>query len=385
VKQIVTYRYKLKPTAAQRQTLGQWVGACRFVYNLCLDYRQTLWQQHHVNISKYDVQKELAILKQDYAWIEQVNAQTLQEVVERLWGAYDGFFKAGRGYPRFARKGQYRSLVFKQTVKLHSATCTVQLPKFGKVKYRNSRPLPPDAVIKKAAVSEQADGWYVSLSVETDVAPWPVAHNASVGVDVGVKALATLSTGESLPNPKHLKQAQHKLARLQRAVSRKKKGSSNRKKAVQKLAKQHLRVRNCRQDYLQKFTTRLLRENQAVVVEKLNIAGMVKNHKLAGAIADASWGELNRQLAYKALWYGRTYEQVAPQYTSQDCSVCGHRNTALTLAVRAWVCPACGAQHDRDVNAARNIEKKAVGYTVSACEIYAPVGVVAQESPIMGE
>ena len=231
----------------------------------------------------------------------------------------------------------------------------MQLPKFGKVKYRNSQPLPADAVIKTAKVVEQADGWYVSLCVETAIAPWPAAPVAGIGVDVGLKALATLSTGESVANPKQLKQAQRKLARLQRAVSRKKKGSSNRRKAVQKLAKQHLRVRNCRQDYLQKFTTRLLRENQAVVVEKLNIAGMLKNHSLAGAIADASWGELNRQLAYKAKWYGRAYEQVAPHYTSQDCSACGHRNKALTLAVagvdvpRVWGAPRpgrkCGPQH----------------------------------------
>lgn len=361
MKRIKTYRYKLKPTTTQQVILRQWVGACRFVYNLVLDYRQTLWRQHRVSLGKNEVQKELAEFKKDYAWIEQVHSQTLQDVVERLWGAYDGFFKAGKGYPRFARKGQYRSFAFKQSVKLHPNTCTVQLPKIGKVKYRNSQSLPADAVIKRAIVSQQADGWYVSLCVEADIAPWPVAPVARVGVDVGLKALATLSTGESLANPKHLQQAQRKLARLQRAVSRKQKGGSNRRKAVQKLAKQHLRVRNCRQDYLHKFTTRLLRENQAVVVEKLNITGLLQNHKLARAIADASWGELNRQLAYKALWYGRSYEQVAPQHTSQDCSACGHRNKALTLAIREWKCPECGTHHDRDVNAARNIERKTLG------------------------
>lgn len=378
---IKTYRYKLKPTKSQRETLGQWMGACRYVYNLCLDYRQTLWKGHRVTISKNDAQKELAVLKKDYSWIAQVNAQTLQDVVERLWASYDGFFKAGKGFPKFARRGQYRSFAFKQEVKLHPNTSTIVLPKFGKVKYHNSRELPADAVIKRATVSEQVDGWYVSLNVETTIAPWPVALTARVGVDVGLKELVTLSTGETVANPKHLQNAQRRLTRLQRAVSRKKKGSSNRKKAVQRLAKQHLRVRNTRQDYLQKLTTRLLRENQAIVTEKLNLVGMVKNRNLAQGITDASWGELNRQLAYKAVWYGRTHEQVAPHHTSQDCAACGYRHKELTLAVREWRCPHCGTQHDRDVNAARNIEQKAVGHTVvSACEIYAPVGVVAQES-----
>lgn len=377
---IKTYRYKLKPTKPQRETLGQWVGVCRYVYNLCLDYRKTLWEGHRAPLNKNDVQKELAALKKDYSWIKQVNAQTLQDVVERLWKAYDGFFSIGKGFPKFAQRGKYRSFAFKQGVKLHPNTCTIVLPKFGKVKYRNSQELPADAVIKRAIVSEQADGWFVTLCVETTIIHLPMAPNGRVGIDVGLKELATLSTGETIANPKHSRQAQRRIARLQRAVSRKKKGSNNRAKAVLRLAKQHLRVRNTRQDYLQKLTTQLIRENQTIVTEKLSLVGMVKNHRLAGAIADASWGELNRQLAYKAEWYGRTHEQVEPRHTSQDCSVCGYRYKELTLAVREWSCPQCGTQHDRDVNAARNIEQKAVGHIVSACEIYAPVGVVAQES-----
>jgi putative transposase len=159
---------------------------------------------------------------------------------------------------------------------------------------------------------------------------------------------------------------------LQRAVSRKIKGSHNREKAKQKLARQHLRVRNCRQDYLHKLTTRLICENQAVFTERLNIGGMVKNHHLARSIVDAAWGELNRQLAYKACWYGRSYTQVAPQHTSQDCSNCGYRNRDLALSMREWICPGCGTIQDRDGNAARNIMNKAVGHTVSACEQLPP-------------
>ena len=353
----------------------------RQVYNLCLDYRRTLWSQHRVSLSKNDAQKELAALVKHVPWLGLVHSQTLQDVTDRLWSAYDGFFQAGRGFPRFARRGFYRSFAFKQGIKLHETTCTVQLPKLGKIKYRNARPLPADAVIKRATVSEQADGWYVALCVETDIAPLPVAPNASVGVDVGIKELATLSTGESIANPKHLERAAWKLRVLQRAVSRKQKGGANRRKAVAKLALQHLRVKNTRTDYLHKLSTRLIRENQAIVAEQLNIKGMVKNHCLARAISDAGWGELNRQLAYKARWYGRHHEQVAAPYTSQDCHACGYRNKALTLAVREWACPECGSVHDRDVNAARNIEKKAVGQTVLAGEIYRRTSGVAQESP----
>jgi putative transposase len=253
-------------------------------------------------------------------------------------------------------------------VKLHPHIDTVQLPKLGKIKYRNSRLLPHDAIIKQASISQQVDGWYIALCVETDIAPLPPASQAQVGIDVGIKTLATMSTGEAIANPRHLQQAQHRLARFQRSASRKKKGGNNRRKAIQKLARQHLRVRNCRRDYLHKLTTRLIHENQVIVTERLNIAGMLKNHNLAKSIADASWGELNRQLAYKSLWYGHCYEQVAPHYTSQDCSVCGYHNQCLTLAKRQWICSGCGTIHDRDKNAARNIIKKAVGHTVSACE-----------------
>jgi putative transposase len=217
--------------------------------------------------------------------------------------------------------------------------------------------------------------------VECDVAPLPVAANVSVGVDVGIKALATLSTGEVIVNPRHLFAAHHKLVRLQRAVSRKKKGGANRRKAIAQLARQHQRVKNTRNDYLHKLSTRLIRENQAVVTEQLNIRGMGKNHALARAISDASWGELNRQLAYKALWYGRHHEQVAAPYTSMDCSVCGYRHRSLTLAVREWACSECGTVHDRDHNAAKNIKQKAVGQTVLAWEVYSGKSRVAQESP----
>jgi putative transposase len=202
VKQLRTYRYKLKPSREQSLVLGQWLGACRYVYNLCLDYRKTLWQSYRLNLKKNEVQQELAVLVKEISWLACLHSQTLQEVTDRLWLAYDGFFKSGKGFPKFARRDRYHSFAFKQGVRLHPHTNAVQLPKLGKIKYLRSRLLPADATIKRASVSQQADGWYVSLCVETDIAPLPLALHASVGIDVGIKALATLSTGEAIVNPR---------------------------------------------------------------------------------------------------------------------------------------------------------------------------------------
>jgi putative transposase len=413
MQQVKTYRFKLNPTNAQRHQLGQWMGACRYVYNLCLDYKKTLYQGYGLNLSKGQCQHELTRICQEVPWLQTVHSQTIQAVTDRLFLAYEKYFrdlKSGKieevkraylnkcarlgrpvdnkklaqlGRVNFARKGEYQSFAFKQGVKVHATTKRIQLPKLGKIKYRQSQLLPADALIKSAVVRHQADGWYVSLAVETVITPLPVAQHASVGVDVGLKELVVLSTGEKIENPRHLRNAQFQLTRLQRAYARKQKGSNGQAKAKQALAKAHLRVKNTRQDYLHKVTTRLIRENQAITTEQLQIPSMVKNHSLAGSIHDASWGELNRQLAYKASWYGRRYEQVAPQYTSQDCSTptCAYRHKELTLSIREWTCPACGTTHDRDVNAARNIENKRVGHTRLAEQVYEPVRVVGSESP----
>ena len=367
-----TYRYKLAPTPTQEQALGQWLGSCRYAYNLSLSYKKTLWEQSKVSIGKNDIQKELAGIAKETDWLGLVHSQVFQDVTDRVFNAYDGFFKQGKGFPKFARKGQYQSFSFKQGVKVSSTH--IQLPKFGKVKYRNSQ----DCIgqIKRATVRECADGWYVCLCVETEIDPLPKNKN-HIGIDVGIKSLLVTSNGETVENPKHLYKAQRNLKRLQRSVSRKKKGSANRKKALKKLALQHQKVANTRKDFQHKVTTRLIRENQAIAVESLQIQNMLANHKLAKSISDAGWYSLTQMLEYKARWYGRTFEKVSARHTSQDCSACGYRNKDLTLSVREWICPSCQTSHDRDVNASINIKNRAAGHAVSAWEIYAPVSVVA--------
>ena len=384
--QTKTYRYKLNPTPGQKQALGQWSGACRYVYKLSLSYKKTLWEHNKVSITKNDIQKELGAIagtpdRKETTWLGCVHSQPLQEVTDRVFNAYEGFFKLGKGFPKFARKGHYQSFSFKEGVKI--SPTHVQLPKFGKVKYRNSQ----DCIgtIKRATVRECADGWYVCLCVETDIEPLPMNSN-SIGVDVGIKSLLVTSDGQTVENPKHLYKAGRKLKRLQRSVSRKKKGSTRRKKAVKKLALQHQKVANTRKDFQQKVTTKLIRENQSISVEDLKIKNMMGNHHLAKSISDAGWYELTQMLAYKARWYGREFVKVSARHTSQDCSVCGYRKADLTLSVREWQCPTCQTLHDRDINAAQNIKHKAwsataVGQTVLARKIYAPVGVVVRESP----
>jgi len=361
MKQLKKYRFKLKPTQAQAQNFAQWLGSCRYVYNLCLDYKKQLYSTHSISISKNDIQKEIAGIAKEVDWIGQVHSQTLQEVTDRLFKAYDGFFnrtagRAGKGFPKFAKKGLYSSFSFKQGVKLHQNTSRVQLPKIGKVKYRKSQTV--DGVIKTANISKQADGWYISLACEVNIEPLPTNTN-TVGLDVGIKSFATFSDGKPpVDNPKYLYQYQKQLTKAQRSVCRKKKGSSNRKKAIAKLAKLHLKIRNTRKDFHHQLSTRLIRKNQTIVVENLQVANLLKNHKLAKAISDCGWHQFTQMLEYKAKWYGRTFIRVAPQYTSQDCSMCGNRNSELTLKDREWTCSSCNTVHDRDVNAAVNIRNR---------------------------
>ena len=386
MQQIKTYQFKLKPNKDQERCFAQWLGSCRYVYNLCLDYKKQLYTTHSINISKNDIQKEIAGIAKDVTWIGQVHSQTLQEVTDRLFKAYDGFFK-GNGFPKFAKRGQYSSFTFKQGVKLHQNTCSVQLPKIGKVKYRKSQPI--EGIIKTVNISKKADGWYISLACQVAIQPLAATTN-TVGLDVGIKSFVVTSDGEVFDNPKYLYQYQKQLTKAQRSVFRKKKGSSNRKKAVQKLAKIHLKIRNTRKNFQHKISSRLIRENpggepQTIVVEDLKVGNLLKNpggepHKLAKSISDCGWYGFIEMLEYKAKWYGRTFIRVAPQYTSQDCSVCGSRNSELTLKDRQWTCCSCNIVHDRDVNAALNIRNKAVGSTASASKIYAPVGVVVEEA-----
>ncbi|MBF9253001.1 transposase [Pontibacter sp. 172403-2] len=372
---IKTYRFKLKPTKEQVLVFQRWIGACRYVYNLALETKEYAYRVHRISLSKYDLCKQLTELKKDTLWIAETSSLALEDAVHRLDFAYQTFYRGG-GYPKFASKRFYRSFTVRQNIKVCDKTCTIRLPKIGKVKFRKSQSVV--GKLKTATIAHCTDGWYLTLTSEIDIEKLPTL-NTSIGIDLGIKSFLVTSENQIVENPKNLYRYKRELNKAHRAVNRKKKGSSNRKKAVAKLAKVYLKVSNTRNDFQHKLSSNLIRENQTIVVENLRVSNMLKNHNLAKSIADASWRQFVRMLEYKAKWYGRELIKVNPQCTSQDCSTCGARNAELRLATREWKCEHCGTFHDRDVNAAINIKNKAVGYTVSASEIYGSTGRVAEE------
>jgi putative transposase len=315
-----------------------------------------MYNQYGKNLSKFDIINELPnCKKEDLLWISNVNAQTLQDVIERLDKSYQRFFK-GAGFPKFAKKDKFKSFSFKQKVKLLPSTSNyigkVKLPKIGAVSYINSRNF--DGKIKRTSIIKEYNGWFITFMVEENNKPLSPSTN-EIGIDLGITNFATTSNGYKYFNPKPLKKYTRKLRRIQRSMSRKKKGSNNRNKIKNKFQKIHKKIHNIRQDFQQKLSTQLIRENQTIIVENLKVQNMLKNHKLAKSISDISWYEFTRQLEYKAKWYERNFEKVKPHNTSKECSDCGTLNVSLTLDVREWTCTNCGCHHDRDVNAAKNI------------------------------
>ena len=370
--QIKTYKFRLLPTKNQEATLDSWLGATRFVYNLCLEYKIAAYKTYGTTISKNDIQKELKEIKNETEWLKDIHSQTLQDVTDRLFTAYDNFFRrvkkgGAAGFPRFARKGLWSSFRFKQGAGICENTNKLKLPKIGKVKFKKSQEI--RGTIKTAAIKKENGLWYVSLTCEEDIRPLP-RTNSIIGLDLGIKSLVVSSNDEVYDNPRTLNKWSERLADAQRSLSRKTKGSNNRQKAKFAVAKLHKKISNTRRDNLHKLTTKIISENQVIICEDLKTSNMLKNGKLAKSISDASWATLVNMLEYKSAWHGRTFLRVAPNHTSQDCSKCGYRNKELTLDVRSWVCPSCGAEHDRDRNAAVNILSKGINKLKEAGHVF---------------
>jgi putative transposase len=286
--------------------------------------------------------------------------------IMQLGRAFQNFFAGRSRYPRFRRKGQDDRFTLTNDL-FRVEGQHIRIPRLGWVRMREA--LRFTGRIVSATVTRVANHWYVSITVETSGLPAPPAENqGTVGIDLGVKALATLSTGESFEGPKALRTLLMRLCRLSRALSRKVKGSRNRAKAKLKLAKLHARIANIRRDSLHQLSTRITRRFHTIGIEDLNVKGMLRNRHLARAIADMGFSELRRQLEYKAAWRGGQVVLVDRWFPSSKlCSGCGYRLEALGLDVRQWTCPACEVSHDRDINAAINLENMAVSSTASAC------------------
>ena len=356
------YFFRLYPTKEQAQQIRRTIGCCRFVYNHFLARRKETYERDGTTLNQYACMRELSVLKQQHPWLKEVDSTALQRSVEELDDAFQRFFREKKGYPHFKCKKHLKQSYTskrngredtKATIRIESNR--IRLPKVGWVKFAKSREV--QGRILSATVRLTPSGkFFVSVLVDTEIQPLEPKTNA-IGVDLGLTHFAVLNTGERIPNHRHLRKLEEKLKHWQRILSRRKPGGRNREKARLKVARLHEKVRNARLDFLHKLSTRLIRENQVICLEDLRVQNLQQNHRVAGSIADASWSEFRRQLAYKAKWYGRQVVIVSPVFpSSQLCSFCGHRNTGTKdLSVRQWTCPVCGETHDRDVNAARNI------------------------------
>lgn len=362
------YRFRIYPTPAQEQQIQRTFGCVRFVYNHFLAARKELWENEKKTMSFYDCSKGVAALKgkEELSFLKEVDAHALIYSVRDLDTAYTNFFegiKKGQkiGYPRFKSKKNraksYRTQSVSNGVRIENGR--VRLPKIGLVKCRGNQPI--EGRIVNATVSQTPSGkYFVSLGcTDVDIAPLPKTDK-KIGVDLGIKELAITSEGEKYENHKYTAAAQKKLARLQRQLSRKPKGSHNREKARLKVARLQEHVANQRKDALHKLTTDLIRRYDVVCIEDLDVKRMERKHRYAQSVADASFAELRRQLKYKAAWYGKKIAVIDRFYpSSQLCSSCGAQwDGVKDLTVRSWICPACGTHHDRDLNAAKNILKE---------------------------
>ncbi|GHH48492.1 transposase [Lentzea cavernae] len=304
---------------------------------------------------------------EELSFLNEVSAVALQQSLRHLHVAFANFFGKRPSYPRFKSRRRSRASPKYTKAGFSWRDGELTLAKMDRpLAIRWSRPLPEGSAPETVTVSrDQAGRWFISLVVETSTPPHPVIH-AAVGVDVGLSSLVTMSTGEKVSNPLHEVRERSKLTRAQRRLAKKTKGSANRDKARREVARIHARIADRRRDFLHKLSTRLVRENQTIVIEDLNVSGMLRNGKLARAMSDAAWSDFRAFLEYKAQWYGRTVIAVDRWFpSSKICSACGQKAESMPLNVRDWRCDGCGAAHDRDVNAAKNV--LAAGLAVAAC------------------
>ncbi len=363
---LYTYRFRLYPTPQQEEQLSKQFGNCRFVYNHFLERKNKLYAETKKGSSLFDDQKQLAAVREQFPFLNDTAVSVLRGALENLDCAFKRFFKKLSAYPKFHSKNDPRqSLRLTAKPKIVGDLLFIPLIKEG-FKIRLHRKMDADK-FKTASVVRNAFGQYhVAILVERVILPLSQNEN-KVGIDLGISNLATCSNGVVYENIKPYKTLQTRLARLQREFCRRKKGSKSRERTRRKIAKLHQRIANIRNDHLHKISHSITRDNQTIFLEDLNIAGMMKNRRLAKSIADVSLSELVRQIEYKAKWRGRTVLKVGRFFPSSKlCSHCGFVFKDMTLSDRKWVCPECKVEHDRDKNASVNIlveGNKTVGAT----------------------
>ena len=354
------YRYELKPNNKQRTLLAKHAGCARFAYNWGLAQRKELYEKKKESTTAIEQHRQLNKLKKtEFPWMYEVSKCAPQEALRNLDRAFNNFYrglKSGQkvGFPRFKRKGIHDS--FRLTGSVHIFERSVILPRIGKVRTRESTDL--KGHILSATVSKEADRWFVCFAVERQPKEYNrTIKDSTVGVDVGINSFCVFSDGTRIKPPTPLQYALRLLKRRSKQHSRKKIGSANRKKSALRLARLHRKIKNRRKDFLHKLSTQLAKTKSVIVVEDLNVQGMMQNRHLSRHIADSGWSQFLTMLTYKTKWYG-SYILKAPKFypSSKTCSVCGAVKPDLNLSERKFVCKICGSIIDRDENAARNLE-----------------------------
>jgi putative transposase len=368
------YRYELDPNNVQRSSLLQHAGVARFAYNWGLDHRIKLYKSNQGNDRFTNPMKQHKLLnslkKSQFPWMYQCSKCAPQEALRNLGQAFKNFqrgLKEGKqiGFPKFKSKGVNDSFRLTGTIRFEGRK--IQLPRLGKIRIKEKRKQYFKGRILSVTVKRREDRWFVSVTVEEEIEdPKPIVSYA-VGVDLGIKTLATLSDGTTFSNPRALGRRIKKLRKLSKSLSRKKKGSKNREKAKLRLARMHLEIFNVRQDTLHKLTTYLAKNHSRIVIENLCVSGMMKNRRLSRAIADVGFYEFRRQLEYKCQWYGSKLDVAKRTFpSSKRCSSCGHKKKELSLSEREYECEECGLMIDRDLNAALNLVTVSLPETLTA-------------------
>lgn len=356
------YKYRLNPTKAQATFFEKSFGCTRFVYNWALNLRIEAYKKDKTKLGRFEICKRMTLLKKEKEtlWLNEVSNQSLQCSVRNMDSAFVKFFRDKKGYPKYkSKKAPRKSFQFSEYVNIDFDKHRIKFPKIGWVKFFKNRTF--DGKIKTVTVSKNAVGkYFVSVLVDNGEdlpSKAPITTDTAVGIDVGIKDFAVLSNGEVFGNPKHLENAEKRLKILQRRFARKQKGSNRRERARKALARQYEKVTSKRNNFIHQVTSKIVRENQTVIIEDLNVHGLLQNHCLAKSISSASWSEFFRQLQYKCEWQGKNLIRIGRFEPSSKTCLCGYIHKDLKLRDREWACPNCGRRNDRDLLAAINIKR----------------------------
>ena len=358
------YKYKLDPTVKQRHQLLQAMGNARFIYNWGLVKKKDAWTNNKQRLSFIELSAMITEMKKlpEYQWLSLCGRQCLTQSLRNLDNAFTRFFKKQTGFPNFKSKKSKQTVKFSDRPSMDFKNWKIKIPTIGWVKMKKNRAFDSNKV-KFGTLTVHYDNkgvfWCIVLVDDLQILPRKanVVDKTTIGIDFGIKTYATLSDGTKINNPKHLESSDRKLRLLNRRLARKQMGSKNREKARVKLVKYHEKIANKRDDFTNKLSVELIKKYDTICMEDLNITGMTRNHHPARAISSASWNMMVKKLIYKAEWYGKNIIFIGRfDPSSKMCSKCGYINKELKLSNREWVCPQCGEEHDRDINAAINIK-----------------------------